>query len=548
MNEKLETGAHIHFIGVGGTGLSALARVAHEMGYRVTGSDLVIGPLAQALIESGIEVREGHEAGNVIGADLVVASSAIPADNVEVKAALDAGIPVLRRNGFLPMLLRGKKVIAVAGTHGKTTTTAMMAYVLTRAGLDPGYVIGGVPRDMEANARAGGGELFVIEADEYDHMFLGLEPYLAVITCIEHDHPDMFPTLEDVQSEFAKFVLKIVEGGVLVAGADSLPALQLAQAWRLSGKKAALYGIESQAAEWRATDLALNRDGGYDFLVVRGKELQGSARLIVPGRHNVLNALAIFAATDALGIPFNLVEEALSTFSGVGRRFEIKGRANDVVVIDDYAHHPTAIRATLSAVRDRFPEARVWAVFQPHTYSRLKALMDDFAGALSGADRVLVTPVYAARERDTLGVTPEQLVERLGEKALCVETFTGAVNHLLANVAPGDVVITLTAGDAGKIGEELLETLHVMAESMPAPEPIEAELPDGYTDSFADAFDEEAALIAQYGDIPKEAMRRLRKLARERKIPITPELVERVINGLKAEGEEDNESDAGAGD
>jgi UDP-N-acetylmuramate--alanine ligase len=452
-------GRHIHFVGIGGAGLSAIARVLMAQGAEVSGSDLVLSPVAEALARDGARVLTGHRAENVAGADLVVVSSAVPVSNVEVQAAQAAGIPVLKRPKVLGQMMDGRLGVAVAGTHGKTTTTAMIASVLLEAGRDPTFVVGGVIAGLGTNARAGHGSLFVIEADEYDRTFLSLTPTVAVVTNVEHDHPDCYPTFADFRAAFEEFVALVPRDGLLAVCWDDPVARELGERQRAAGVAVAFFGL-GQDAEWRAGDVWPNLAGGVDFLATHeGWEL-GWVQLQVPGAHNASNAMAVLAVANFLGVSFPIAQTALTRFRGVGRRFEVKGEADGVVVIDDYAHHPTEIRATLWAARDRFSRRSLWAVWQPHTYSRTKTLLLDFARAFDAADHVIVLPIYAARETDTLGVSSADMVAEMQHPdACCIGSPDEALVLLGTEVRPGDVVLTLGAGDGYRVGEWLLEVL-----------------------------------------------------------------------------------------
>ena len=420
----------VHFIGIGGTGLSAIARILVERGYTVSGSDRVLSPLARELAELGVRVVEGHSPRNIAGADLVIRSSAIPDDNPEVQAALAAGIPVMKRSDFLKELLAGSDCLAVAGTHGKTTTTSMLVWALTRLLYDPSYIIGGVPHDLGKNAHAGQFPLFVIEADEYDHMFLGLSPRWAVVTIVEHDHPDCFPTPEDYQAAFVTFTHKIVPGGQLFICQDDPGAVALA-ASAPSGVHTFTYGTDLKA-NYSARDLVTNPLGGTNFTFWFGAagaspDLLTHVRLQVPGEHNVRNAAAVLAVTHQMRIPPKQVAVALSKFTGTGRRFDLRGIAAGVIIINDYAHHPTEIRTTLAAARQRYPDHRIWAVWQPHTYSRTQALIEAFAAAFRDADQVIVTEVYAAREHNTT-FSSLQVVQRMDHASARFQRSGGTRN------------------------------------------------------------------------------------------------------------------------
>lgn len=454
-----QPGSHIHFIGIGGAGLSAIARVLMDLGYRVSGSDRVASALTAALSSEGATVFIGHRAGQVDGADAVVISSAVAADNVEVQAARARGIPIVKRADFLGAMMSGRTAVAVAGSHGKTTTTGMIATLCLAAGQDPTFIVGGQIAHLGTNARAGGGP-FVIEADEYDRTFLGLKPTIAVVTNVEHDHPDCYPTPHDFHSAFEAFVDLLPSNGTLIVCADDPGARALGERRADSaGGQVARYGLAADA-HWRAVDVQPNGAGGSDYVALHEGESRGLFRLRVPGLHNVVNSLASLAVADRLGVPLTLAAQALRDFRGMERRFEIKGVAQGVTVVDDYAHHPTEIRATLAAARINYPGRKIWAVWQPHTFSRTKALLNDFATAFGDADHVLVTPIYAARESDDLGVSSAAVVAAMVHKdARLVADLQTAVDVLEAEVTANDVVLTLGAGDGYLIGEQLLARL-----------------------------------------------------------------------------------------
>jgi len=466
-------GKAVHFIGIGGTGLSAIARVLLESGYQVTGSDRSLSPLAKSLQEEGVRVAIGHRPENIEGAQVVVRSSAIPDDNVEVIAARQHGIPVLKRSEFLSTLMSGRMGIAVAGTHGKTTTTAMIAWMLTTLGQDPTYITGGVLKNLGNNAHAGKGSAFVIEADEYDRMFLGLKPYIAVITNIEHDHPDCYPTPDDYFNAFDDFAAQVSEGGTLLVCTNDGGAARLCQVAKARGQKVVTYAVKysnngscNQPNVYTAETLTPNPSGGLSFEAVcttPGSQLEVHTlvNLRLPGRHNVQNALAALAVAHLLGLPMDKASQALSEFRGTGRRFEVRAEVNGVIVIDDYAHHPTEIRATLAAARMRFPRSRLWVVWQPHTYSRTRLLLHDFVAAFEQADHVLVTEIYAAREQQPEdGFSSQQIVAAMTyPNAICIPDFSQAVKFLLDRLIPGDVLLVLSAGDADQISARVVEQL-----------------------------------------------------------------------------------------
>ncbi len=452
----------VHIVGIGGAGMSAIARVLKGRGVDVRGSDLKAGRLVADLRAEGIPVAVGHAAENVAGADLVLASSAVPEDNVELVAARERGISVMRRPAFLPLLTADHDVIAVAGAHGKTTVTGMIATLLLADGRDPTCIVGGVVESLGTNAHAGAGPHFVIEADEYRNTFLALEPTIAVVTNVEYDHPDCFPSPRFLRLAFGDFVDQIVPGGLLVACNDDEVAHAVAASYHANGGRLALYGLRpGKGLAWRAIDVRPNVQGGVTFTALRADAPLGEVHLQIPGDHNAENALAALAVTvGECGVPFETARRALEGFSGTARRFEVLGAAQDVTVIDDYAHHPTQIRALLQAAAQRYPEQRLVAVWQPHTFSRIKALWDDFVCAFDGADRVLVLPIYAAREVDDGSVDHYQLAEALRHPAAeAAASLEGAAIRLQTLTSPGDVILLMGAGDEYVVGERLLVAL-----------------------------------------------------------------------------------------
>ena len=440
-------------VGIGGAGMSAIARVLMERGEQVSGSDLAMTPFAEALAESGVPITIGHRAEAVVDADLVLASSAVPDSNVELEAASQRGIQVLRRPAFLPGLVEGYRTVAISGTHGKTTTTAMIAWILDRAGLQPSFIIGGIPMDLRTNSRHGSGETFVIEADEYDRAFLGLHPAIAVITNVEYDHPDSYPSFEAYKAAFETFVSGVQE--TVILGLDDPVAGTLAP----TALTRITFGLGDKA-EWRAVEIRGNDAGGVDFLAIRQGETLGIVRLRLPGDHNVLNALGALATTDSLHVEFAAARTALADFHGVERRFEILGERAGVTVIDDYAHHPSAIRATLAATRQRYTSAQIWAVFQPHTYSRTAALFDQLTKSFADADHVIVTDIYAAREEPLSGVSAGELASQIeGPDVRYVPELEEVAKELVVHVKPNSVVVTLSAGNANRVGRLVLQEL-----------------------------------------------------------------------------------------
>lgn len=451
---------HTHLIGIGGSGLSAIARILLERGEKVSGSDQQLSPLAAELQTAGAEVTIGHSPQNIQSPDVVVRSSAVPEDNVEVLAAQKAGIPVLRRADYLGQLLEGFATIAVAGSHGKTTTTSMIAWILTAMNQRPSFIVGGVVQNLGANAHSDSGQYFVIEADEYDHMFWGLNPKFALVTNVEHDHPDFFTTPESFVKAFEGFVDRIPADGVLVACIDDPGAKNLLNYAQQQDKASHSYSMVDMQADYTARNLDSIPGSGYRFDAWRGEEQLASSALQVPGEHNVLNALGAMAVADLLGLENSEVAQALTDFRGAGRRFEIVGEAAGVTVIDDYGHHPTEIKATLEAARARYPDRRLWAVWQPHTYSRTLQLLAEFASAFDLADKVLVSNVYPARETQPEDFSHEDVLDAFQHpQARWSKTNPETAQLLISSVEPGDVVIVFSAGDATQISAELVAAL-----------------------------------------------------------------------------------------
>jgi UDP-N-acetylmuramate--alanine ligase len=451
-------GAHIHIVGIGGSGMSAIARVLLERGgYRISGSDRDLSEAGHALVDLGAEVFAGHRAAQVGDADLVFVSSAIPPDNVEVQAAWEKGIPVVKRPQVLAWLTQPYRTIAVAGTHGKTTTTAMIAQLLLQAGLDPSCVIGGVVPSLGANARAGRGRFFVIEADEYDRTFLALRPVIAVVTNVEMDHPDCYPSYADVQVAFGAFLGGVARDGCVVACVDDQGVVDLLEGLA-APCRVVRYGLGAGCDIGAA---ALRNNGrGHDFGVVVDGSVRGRLSLQVPGVHNVRNALAVVSVARELQLDEGVTRQVLESFLGVSRRFELKGEVAGITVIDDYAHHPSEIRATLAAARARYPERSIWAVFQPHTFSRTQVLLEEYKRSFGDADHVLVTPIYASRERDDRGVSSSDLVRGADHTDVrCVSALQEAVDTLVREMKAGDVVVIMGAGDSCRVGEGVLSVL-----------------------------------------------------------------------------------------
>jgi len=448
----------IHFVGIGGAGMSGIAEVLLNMGYRVTGSDLRRGESVERLEQLGAKVFAGHDAAHVEGAHVVVHSSAVAKDNAEVQAARQRGIPVIPRAEMLAELMRLKYGIAVAGTHGKTTTTSMVAAVLAAGGFDPTVVVGGRIHALGTNARLGQGEFLIAEADESDGSFLKLTPTIAVVTTVDAEHLDYYPSIEAIRETFLQFVNKVPFYGAAVLCLDQ-PNIQL-MIPRVE-KRLLTYGLESGAdlTARRVTFSGLT--SGFE-VIHRGRSL-GECRLQVPGTHNVLNALAAIAVGLDLEIPFAIVESALASFSGVQRRFQIRGESGGVLVVDDYGHHPAEIRATLAAAKAGF-DRRIITVFQPHRYTRTLHLRQEFWTAFYQTDALVVMDIYPAGEAPIPGVNARDLADGIAahghrEVVYLDNDRRGILDYLCENTRSGDLVLTLGAGDVGQLGSELLARL-----------------------------------------------------------------------------------------
>ncbi len=455
---QLMPGMHVHLVGIGGAGLSAIARILLERGLTVSGSDTQASPVTAALAADGARIYQGHDAGFVAGADAVLATSAVSDDHVEAAAAKHQQIPVYRRREFMQAVLRGHDIIAIAGAHGKTTTTAMVTHILQCGGKQPSFIVGGVMGNTGRNAGVGRGASFVIEADEYGNMFHGLSPNLAVVTTVEYDHPDFFKTPAALTVAFEQFVDSISPDGLLVACADDSAALALADARRKTGAAVRSYAIDNPRADWSATKMCFATDR-TTFTVLRHGVPQGKASLGVPGTHNVLNALAAIAAAHERGVSVEESAAALDSFKATARRFEIRGIRDDVIVVDDYAHHPTEIEVNIRAARLRYPQHQIWAIWQPHTYSRVQQFWSEFIAAFDQADHALLTPVYGAREKPLDGVSSAALVSAMQTRtaAAYAHTFEQAVEILRRSVTPPAVVLIFSAGDANLIADLYLD-------------------------------------------------------------------------------------------
>ncbi len=444
----------IHFVGIGGTGMCGIAEVLVNQGYQVSGSDLSEGDTTRRLERLGCRVAIGHAAENLKDAQVVVVSTAVQSTNPEVAAARLAGIPVIPRAEMLGELMRMKFGIAVAGAHGKTTTTWLVSLVVDKGGFDPTMVVGGRLRAFDSNARLGQGGYLVAEADESDGSFLHLAPTIAVITNLDREHMDHYGTIEKVRETFLHFANSVPFHGAVVLCIDDPLARGLVPDLH---RRVITYGF-SEDAEFRAIGRRMEGTKNTFTVLERGKPL-GRVALAVPGLHNVKNALAAVAVGVELGIPFDLIREGLAEFSGIARRMEIRSDADDLLVMDDYAHHPTEIEATLQAAGEGYPGRRRVVIFQPHRYSRTKDLGTAFGPALANAERVVVVPIYAAGEKPIPGIDSGLIADSAKKAGHAVvsraESWEEAVDSLLPEVRAGDLVMTLGAGDVWKAGDLL---------------------------------------------------------------------------------------------
>ena len=447
---------HIHFIGIGGISMSGLAEILLKEGFTISGSDAKESPLTKHLEEKGAQLFYGQRASNIIdGIDLVVYTAAIHPDNPEYACAVEKGLPMMSRADLLGQMMKNYSMpIAVSGTHGKTTTTSMASQMLLEGGFDPTITVGGILPSIGGNLRLGHSGTFITEACEYTNSFLSFFPKISIILNMDADHLDFFKDIDDIRHSFRLFAEKLPADGTLIINADT-------PCWEGIARdlpcQVITYGLE-HPADYTAADITWDSLGHPTFTCLAGGKSLGSFSLKVPGLHNVSNALSVIALGQKLGMETDAIRRGILDFTGTDRRFQYKGKVGDVTVIDDYAHHPTEIRATLTSAKN-YPHKTIWCVFQPHTYTRTKALMDDFARALSLADHVVLADIYAARETDTLGISSGDLMERirkLGTPCEYFPTFDEIENYLLEHCEPGDLLITMGAGDVFKIGEKLL--------------------------------------------------------------------------------------------
>lgn len=447
---------HIHFIGIGGISMSGLAEILMGEGFTVSGSDAKESPLTKSLEEKGAKIFYGQRASNIMDTtEAVVYTAAIHPDNPEFAKAKEKNLPMLTRAQLLGQIMRNYDTpIAISGTHGKTTTTSMVSHILLEGKCDPTISVGGILPAIGGNIRVGESETFVTEACEYTNSFLSFFPKISIILNIDADHLDFFKDLDDIRHSFRRFAELLPSDGTLIINAD-IPDYQ--EITKELPCRVVTYGLE-QEADYQAKDITFDKYGHASFTVYKNGRKTGSYYLRVPGMHNVSNALASIALGHLLGLTEEVIIKGLGSFTGADRRFQYKGEVAGVTVIDDYAHHPTEIEATLHAAGN-YPHQKIWCVFQPHTYTRTKALLPEFAKALTLADHVVLADIYAARETDTLGISSEDLqkcIQELGTPCEYFPTFDEIENFLLENCSRGDLLITMGAGDVVNIGEHLL--------------------------------------------------------------------------------------------
>ena len=446
----------VHFIGIGGISMSGLAEILLEEGFHISGSDAKESALTDALEKKGARIYYGQRASNISDStDVVVYTAAIHPDNPEFARAKELGIPMLTRAELLGQIMRNYDTpIAVAGTHGKTTTTSMLSHILLKGDCDPTISVGGILPAIGGNIRVGQSETFLTEACEYTNSFLSFFPKISIILNMDADHLDFFKDIDDIRRSFRRFAELLPADGTLIINADTPEYQSITEGLSC---QVITYGLENNA-DYTASDITYDEFGHASFNVrYKGSDL-GRCSLKVPGSHNVSNALSAVAAGRLLNLSWEVIAEGLLSFTGTDRRFQYKGTVGGVTIIDDYAHHPTEIEATLKAAAN-YPHRKVWCVFQPHTYTRTKALLPEFAQALTLADHVVLADIYAARETDTLGISSEDLADRIRELGTPCEyfpTFDEIENFLLENCTQGDLLITVGAGDVVNIGEQLL--------------------------------------------------------------------------------------------
>ena len=455
--ERLKKYKKVHMVGIGGVSMSGIAEILVNFGFQVTGSNNVETETTKKLEKAGITVSIGHNEKNIIDQDAVVYSAAIKQDNPELVAAKSKNIPIIERADFLGELTRCyKDTITISGTHGKSTTTSMVSLCFLEALKDPSIQVGADIKQLDGNYKVGNSEYFIIEACEYVESFLKFSPKSEIILNIDNDHLDYFKNFENIKNAFVKYVKLLPDDGLLVVNGDDKNALDLI---KYTNATSITYGISNKNTDFFAVNIVFDNNGFPEFDVYAKGEFYGRIKLSIPGMHNVLNALACIALCDYYGIKLDSIQKALLSFTGANRRFEFKGTVNGANIYDDYGHHPTEIVATAKALMNK-KYNKSWVVFQPHTYSRTKNLLDDFAKALLNFDNIIILDIYAAREKNTYGITSKDLADKicgLGKNALYISDFNDCVKYLKNNVEENDIIITQGAGTVTEIGPMLLK-------------------------------------------------------------------------------------------
>ncbi|HHY90205.1 MAG TPA: UDP-N-acetylmuramate--L-alanine ligase [Clostridiales bacterium] len=456
---------HIHFIGIGGIGMSAIAEILLQFGYKISGSDMKSSKITEKLKKQGVEIFLGHHPDHLPLCDLVIYTTAVKEDNPELVRARELNIPAISRAEALGLLMKKfANSIAVSGTHGKTTTTSMISLILEHSGFDPTILVGGELDEIGGNVKIGNSNYLVTEACEYKGNFLNLFPKIGVILNIDLDHLDYFKNIQHITDTFTKFGQLIPEDGFLIAFADDPNVQQILPYMHCN---IITYGLNSNA-DYRAVNISLDENGFPVFDVNAQGQPLGQFHLSIPGKHNVCNALASIACCRTLGVPAEQIKKFLSVFKGTHRRFDILGIVDGITVVDDYAHHPTEVRATLAGAA-KVPHNRIWSVFQPHTYTRTKALLHDFARSFAEADKIIITDIYAAREADTGIIHAKDLAEAIRKQHKDViynHDFHQIVEYLKKEIQPKDLILTMGAGNIYQVGQMLLESLHAEKEKV----------------------------------------------------------------------------------
>ena len=449
----------IHFIGIGGIGMSGIAELLNNLGFKITGSDLMTSENVKRLESIGIEISIGHDSNNLRDADAVVYSSAVPLDNPEILSANNKSIPVIRRAEMLGELINLKQTsIAVGGTHGKTTTSSMIGMILEKSGYDPTLVVGGLVSNLNSNVKLGSGELIVVEADEFDRSFLALNPTIAIVTNLEMEHTDCYKDLNDIESAFLQFCKSVPFYGTVILCADSDSLMKIMPKIK---KPVTTYGL-SDNSDYCAKNIEFSKNRAKYRLFHKNKDL-GEININVPGKHNVLNSLASIALGIEIDVPLDLIKKGINSYTGVRRRFEIKNNKTDIFVVDDYAHHPTEVKATINAAKNGWNK-RIICVFQPHLFSRTRDFYKEFAESLFKSDIIIITEIYPAREKPINGISSKLILDELDNLGHCnthhLESLNDLNNFLKHIVQPSDMVITMGAGDIWRYSDKYNEYLN----------------------------------------------------------------------------------------